>query len=186
MPAFEGGDDFIGVGGPDARLWVIVGLSEEAFDRGLFCVLPWGSNAGRDRRLSAVDRADFSEPLVLTHGTESGAVGSLHHYRNGFSVHEVRKSCELLAELGIGRHRVESGRYVVYVLYLPDIYYLTQVTHERLKSVCQLPSARAEKRYKVRKNFVETGILTELQIDLCLYIVCQYFLPIQKSTGGVR
>ena len=35
MPAFDGGDDPIGVGGPHEGLWVIVGFLEEAVDRGL-------------------------------------------------------------------------------------------------------------------------------------------------------
>ena len=35
MPALDGGDDFIRVGGPDEGLWVTVGFYEEAFDGGL-------------------------------------------------------------------------------------------------------------------------------------------------------
>ena len=35
VPTFDGGDDFIGIGGPHERLGVIVGFLEEAVDGGL-------------------------------------------------------------------------------------------------------------------------------------------------------
>ena len=35
MPALDGGDDFVGIGGPDEGLWAVVGLGEEAVDGGL-------------------------------------------------------------------------------------------------------------------------------------------------------
>ena len=35
MPAFDGGDDFVGIGGPDERLWVGILVDEEAVDSGL-------------------------------------------------------------------------------------------------------------------------------------------------------
>ena len=35
MPAFDGGDDLIRVGGPDEGLGVMIGLFEEAIDGGL-------------------------------------------------------------------------------------------------------------------------------------------------------
>ncbi len=34
MPAFDGGDDFVGIGGPDEGLWLLVGLVKEAADGG--------------------------------------------------------------------------------------------------------------------------------------------------------
>ena len=35
MPAFDGGDDFVGIGGPGEGLWLLVGLVKEAADGGL-------------------------------------------------------------------------------------------------------------------------------------------------------
>ena len=35
VPAFDGGDDFVGIGGPGEWLWVVVGVGEEAIDGGL-------------------------------------------------------------------------------------------------------------------------------------------------------
>ena len=35
MPAFDGGDDFVGIGGPDKGLWLFVGSAQEAVDGGL-------------------------------------------------------------------------------------------------------------------------------------------------------
>ena len=35
MPSFDGGDDFIRVGGPEERFWVLVGFGDEAIDGGL-------------------------------------------------------------------------------------------------------------------------------------------------------
>jgi hypothetical protein len=35
VPASDGGDDFVGIGGPDERLGAIVGFLEEAVDGGL-------------------------------------------------------------------------------------------------------------------------------------------------------
>ena len=35
VPAFDGGDDFLGIGGPDEGLWMIVGFPQEAINRGL-------------------------------------------------------------------------------------------------------------------------------------------------------
>src|SRR5436309_5876886 len=35
MPALDGDDDFVGIGGPGEGLWVVVGLIEEAVDGGL-------------------------------------------------------------------------------------------------------------------------------------------------------
>ena len=35
MPAVDGGDDFVGIGGPDERLWVGILVDEEAVDGGL-------------------------------------------------------------------------------------------------------------------------------------------------------
>ena len=35
MPALDGGDDFVGIGGPDEGLGVVVVLGEEAVDGGL-------------------------------------------------------------------------------------------------------------------------------------------------------
>jgi hypothetical protein len=35
MPAFDGRDDFVGIGGPCEGLWALVGLSDEAVDGGL-------------------------------------------------------------------------------------------------------------------------------------------------------
>ncbi len=35
VPALDGGDDFVWVGGPGEGFWVIVGLVEEAVDGGL-------------------------------------------------------------------------------------------------------------------------------------------------------
>ena len=32
MPSFDGGDDFVWIGGPGEGLWVVVGLVEEAVD----------------------------------------------------------------------------------------------------------------------------------------------------------
>ena len=32
MPSFDGGDDFVCIGGPGEGLWVVVGLVEEAVD----------------------------------------------------------------------------------------------------------------------------------------------------------
>jgi len=35
VPASDGGDDFVGVGGPSEGLWSVVGFGEEAVDSGL-------------------------------------------------------------------------------------------------------------------------------------------------------
>ncbi len=35
MPAFNGGDDFVGIGGPGEGLWLVVVLNEETVDGGL-------------------------------------------------------------------------------------------------------------------------------------------------------
>ena len=35
MPTLDSGDDFVGIGGPDEGLWVIVGFPQEAVDGGL-------------------------------------------------------------------------------------------------------------------------------------------------------
>jgi hypothetical protein len=35
VPTSDGGDDLIGIGGPNKRLGAVVGSGEEAFDRGL-------------------------------------------------------------------------------------------------------------------------------------------------------
>lgn len=35
MPALDGGDDFVGIGGPGEGLWLLVVLGEEAVDGGL-------------------------------------------------------------------------------------------------------------------------------------------------------
>ena len=35
MPAFDGGDDFVGIGGPSEGFWVGIGLGDEAIDGGL-------------------------------------------------------------------------------------------------------------------------------------------------------
>ena len=35
VPAVDGGDDFVGIGGPDERLWVGILVDEEAVDGGL-------------------------------------------------------------------------------------------------------------------------------------------------------
>jgi hypothetical protein len=35
VPASDGGDDFIGIGGPDEGVGIIVGFAEEAVDGGL-------------------------------------------------------------------------------------------------------------------------------------------------------
>ena len=34
-PAVDGGDDLVWIGGPDERLWVLIGLGEIAVDGGL-------------------------------------------------------------------------------------------------------------------------------------------------------
>jgi hypothetical protein len=39
VPAFDGGDDFIGVGGPDEGLGIMIGLFDEAVDRSPFNVV---------------------------------------------------------------------------------------------------------------------------------------------------
>ena len=35
MPAFNGGDDFVGIGGPSEGLWLFVVFNEETVDGGL-------------------------------------------------------------------------------------------------------------------------------------------------------
>jgi hypothetical protein len=35
VPAFNGGDDFVGIGGPGEGLWLVVVLNEETVDGGL-------------------------------------------------------------------------------------------------------------------------------------------------------
>lgn len=35
MPASDGGDDFVGIGGPDEGFWALVVLGQEAVDGGL-------------------------------------------------------------------------------------------------------------------------------------------------------
>ena len=35
MPALDGGDDFVGVGGPDEGFWLGIGFFDEAVDGGL-------------------------------------------------------------------------------------------------------------------------------------------------------
>ncbi len=49
MPAFDGGDDFVGISGPDEGLWVGILVDEEAIEGGLKVQSEW--NAPRFRRL---------------------------------------------------------------------------------------------------------------------------------------
>ena len=35
MPTFDGGDNFVGIGGPDEGLGIIIGLGDESIDGGL-------------------------------------------------------------------------------------------------------------------------------------------------------
>ena len=58
MPSFDGGDDAIGIGGPDEGFWVIVGLVDEAVDGGLEV-----GDGAEDTALEAASRKFGEEPL---------------------------------------------------------------------------------------------------------------------------
>jgi hypothetical protein len=53
VPAFDGGDDFVGVGGPDEGLGHLVGLLDEAVDGGLK-VDDGAEDAALSRRLESL------------------------------------------------------------------------------------------------------------------------------------
>ena len=67
MPSFDGGDDFVWIGGPGEGLWVVVGLVEEAVDDDLEV-----DNGAEDAAFQAPLRELREEALD---GIEPGAGG---------------------------------------------------------------------------------------------------------------
>ena len=82
MPSFDGGDDFVWIGGPGEGLWVVVGLVEEAVDGDLEV-----DNGAEDAAFQAPLRELRKEALE---GIEPGAGGR----------HEVEGEALVAAEPG--------------------------------------------------------------------------------------
>ena len=82
MPSFDGGDDFVWIGGPGEGLWVVVGLVEEAVDGDLEV-----DNGAEDAAFQAPLRELREEALD---GIEPGAGGR----------HEVEGEALVAAEPG--------------------------------------------------------------------------------------